>query len=244
MIAAETIERQETVLVVVAVKEFAELVAVHRVVGGVEVEHDAFRRQDVLRQKGVDEKVLHGGELRGDLLVSAAGIGPDGREFQAIERALAGQRLAGVAWVLAARPGRVRLADEHGQQRIVPQPVVIDQILVAQTQTEDALLQKIHQRVLDGLGVAVVGETSGELRDESKAVVDLPQQQAAAVGTDRSAIKPRDDIASRQAVKLKRLWVTLCDHETASSLIRKCGRLPSLTTDDAVSLLPGVRNSG
>ena len=40
VIAGEDIERQEAVVVVVAVKEAPFLVAVHRVVGGIEVEHD------------------------------------------------------------------------------------------------------------------------------------------------------------------------------------------------------------
>ena len=64
--------------------------------------------------------------------------------------------------------------------------------------------------MLDRLGVAMIGETLGESLDESKPVVDLPQQQPAAVGTDPPAVKPRDDIPSEQPVKLKRPRVTLC----------------------------------
>ena len=53
MPAAEHIERQVAVAVVVAVEEPPLLVAVQRIVGGVEVEHDLLRRLGV----GVEEEV-------------------------------------------------------------------------------------------------------------------------------------------------------------------------------------------
>ena len=55
LIAAEHIERQEAVAIVVAVKEPSLLFAMHRIVGGVEVEHQFIRR----RIKGGDEGLDH-----------------------------------------------------------------------------------------------------------------------------------------------------------------------------------------
>ena len=56
--AAEDVERQVAVAVVVAVEEPPLLVAVQRVVGGVEVEHDLLRRPVVGVEEEVDEQRL------------------------------------------------------------------------------------------------------------------------------------------------------------------------------------------
>ena len=44
LLAAEDVQRQEAVVVVIAVEEPPFLLAVHQIVGGVEVEHQFFRR--------------------------------------------------------------------------------------------------------------------------------------------------------------------------------------------------------
>ena len=94
MIAAEDVQGQVAECVVVAVKETSQLVAVQGDVGGVQVQDDALRGDDELRQEGLDEEALHGVGVGHDLLVAARAAGADGGEFEAVEGALAGQGFA------------------------------------------------------------------------------------------------------------------------------------------------------
>ena len=132
MIAAENVERQIAILVIVAVEEAAELTAVQREVGAVQVQDDALGRDDVLLHEGVHEEPLHGVEVGHGLLVPAGGVGADGRKFETVEGALAGQGLALVAGPDALLALRIVLADQHGQERIVAKAVVVDEVFVAQ----------------------------------------------------------------------------------------------------------------
>src|SRR5215210_5831278 len=92
MPAAEDVERQVAVAIVVAVKEAALLMPMDRVVGRVQVQDDVARG---LGPEGVEEEVDKHGLDRGgvmpDLVIARGGI--DGRRvLQSIERALARQR--------------------------------------------------------------------------------------------------------------------------------------------------------
>ena len=97
MVAAEDGGRQVAVVLVVGVEEASQLVAVGRVVGGVEVEHDPLGRPRVGLEEEVHEEAFDVAGAAGDLLVAAVSVGADGGEFEAVERALAGQGLAAVA---------------------------------------------------------------------------------------------------------------------------------------------------
>ncbi len=71
-------------------------------------------------------------ELVVTVLADLAGV------LQPVERRLAGERAA-------------RLVDDGGERRIEAQRVVVDEVLVAEREAEDALAQEVRQRVLDGL---------------------------------------------------------------------------------------------
>lgn len=129
-------------------------------------------------------------------------------------------RLAAVA-TAACEPFRIVLADQHCPERIVPQRVVIQQVFVAQAECEDPLLEQVHQRMFDQLGIAVVGETPRELLDEPEAVLDLFQQQSTAVRCDPAAIQPGRHRAPADLWKQQPAPATLCFPETASVLVRK-----------------------
>ena len=70
MPAAEHVERQIAVAVVVAVEEPAFLMAVQRVVGGVEVENDLLGRPGVRLEEEIDEQRLDRRRVVADLLVA------------------------------------------------------------------------------------------------------------------------------------------------------------------------------
>jgi hypothetical protein len=70
-------------------EEPAFLVAVQRVVGGVEIEDDLARRCLVRGEEEVDEQALDGGAVMADLMVAR---GSDRRMLEPVQRALAGER--------------------------------------------------------------------------------------------------------------------------------------------------------
>src|SRR6202011_3691193 len=107
MSAAEHIERQIAVAVVVAVKEPAFLMAVQRVVGGVEIEHDLARRIDVRGEKQLDEQRLDRRPVMAYLVIARPPA--LGRlVLQAVQRALARQRRRRLG-------GAVELAEQHAE---------------------------------------------------------------------------------------------------------------------------------
>ena len=68
--AAEHVERQIAVAIVVAVKEAAFLVAVQRIVGGVQVEDDLLRRPAMGIKEQVDEQPLDRVAVVADLVIA------------------------------------------------------------------------------------------------------------------------------------------------------------------------------
>jgi hypothetical protein len=89
--AAEDVEREIAEAVVVAVEEPAFLMAVDRIIGGIEVEYDLLRRTAVRIEKQIDKQRLDGGGIVTDLVIARRrGLA----QFEAVERALASQRRA------------------------------------------------------------------------------------------------------------------------------------------------------
>ena len=89
---AEHVERQVAVLFIVAVEEPSLLLAVQRDVGVVEIQHDLARRTVVRFEKEIDQQRIDQRSVAIDLVILRR-VAPR-RVFQAIERALASQRLA------------------------------------------------------------------------------------------------------------------------------------------------------
>jgi hypothetical protein len=118
--AAEHIERQIAVAIVIAVEEPALLMAVQRIVGGIEIKDDLLRRPCVGLEEQIDEQPLDRRWIVTDLVI-ARRLGP--AQLQPVERRFAGNRRA----VLTPRR---ELAGQHRHQRVVAQRVVIDQILI------------------------------------------------------------------------------------------------------------------
>jgi hypothetical protein len=96
------------------------------------------------------------------------------RSLQTVQRRLAGDRRAVGAT-------RLQLARQHGEQRIVPQRVVIVQILIAQRQAEYPLTDQRGDRMLDQPRIAPVDEALRHALDQFYCLVRAPQQQTASV---------------------------------------------------------------
>ena len=71
MPAAEHVQRQIAIAVVIAVKEAAFLVAMQRIIRGVEVQDDLFGRRCVRLEKEVDEQAFNRRAIVSDLVVAA-----------------------------------------------------------------------------------------------------------------------------------------------------------------------------
>jgi hypothetical protein len=244
MVAAEDIQRQIAVRVVIAVKEAAELMAMQRVVGGIHIQDHARRRHHVLLQEGLHQKGLQGVQVGHNLFVAAGGVGPHRGEFEAVERTLARQRFAAVALAQALAALGIVLGDQHGHEGVMPQLVVVVEIFVAQAQTEDALLDQFGQGVFDEVRVAAICETAGKLFDKTKLGFDLPQQQSARIGGDLAAIKATHHRARTQVLEKQLRLPTLCHSKTAPSLRRNAFDTQTFTSRRAVLFLLSVRNAG
>jgi hypothetical protein len=159
------------------VEESPGLMAVQWVFRRIHVQHDALRQRLVRVEEDIDEEILHRLTVHGDLLVTTVGIGPDRSEFQAVERALAGQGLALVPLPRAIFTQRILLAHQHRQQRIVTQGVMIVEVFVTQAQSVHPLGNQIRNAVLDEIRIAMVGETAGELPQNARDPLGLTQKQ-------------------------------------------------------------------
>ena len=136
--------------------------------------------------------------------VGAAGLA-QGCVLEPIECALAGQGRA-------VRPARLQLAGEHRQHRIMPQGVVVEQVLVAEGKAKDALTDQRSDLVLDPLRSAGVAEAGGEAPDQVDGAVRRAEQQRTGVGGDRPAVEASDHRAPLNGCKRKQRRATLCAH--------------------------------
>ena len=72
---------------------------------------------------------------------------------------------------------------------------MIVEVLVAQRQGVDALSDPLFHGVFGEVGVSVVGETGGELADDSGESLGLAEQQRAAVGGDVATVEVGEDLS-------------------------------------------------
>ena len=203
MPAAEHVQRQIAVAVIVAVEEAALLVTMQRIIGGIEIEDDPFRRLLVRLEEEFDEQALDRPGLMADLVIAVERRGRC--MLEPVQRALAGQRRA-VGAV------RLELADQGRQHRIVAQLVVVDEILVAQREAADALHQHGPDAVLDQFRPASVGEASRQAPHQTDRPVRGPEQQRARVRGHLAAVERRHHLASFDGFKSEQIAATLCRH--------------------------------
>ena len=162
-----------------------------------------------------------------DLVIARAVRG----SLQTIQRALARERRALIPSL------RFELSQRRRPQRIVPQLVVIDRILVAQRQAQHPLPYQRFHRVLDQIRIAPVIETTREALDQPKATIQPREQQHTRIGTDRTTVERRDDAASLDRFKFELLRVTLCLHRGLAK-----SRLSISARDTFTTLAPVFRS--
>jgi len=97
----------------------------------------------------------------------------------------------------AQRPCRAsRATEHHPEHRVVAQPVVVDQVLVAERDAEHPLPDQRRHLVDHPFRRPPVGEAGREALDEPDRPVGRPEQQPAGVRGDRAAIEIRHHSAA------------------------------------------------
>ena len=174
MPAAEDVERQVAVAVVVAVEEPAFLLPVQRIIGGIEIERDLRRGFGVGIKEQIDEQGLDGRAIGGNVGIAGWLVAA---ELQPVQRALAGQRRA------VAAGGR-QLARKRRQHRIVAQLIVVDEVLIAERNADNALHNQRLDGVLGKVGIAAVIEAwrPGDGSDQGRERSAAPSKGAAFAG--------------------------------------------------------------
>ena len=234
MPAAEHVERQVAVVVVIAVEKAPLLVPEERVVGGVEIERDLRRRRAMGVEEEIDEQGFDRGCVMADLVV-ARRLRP--AQLQPVERRFAGQ--GGAIGAL----GR-GLAGQHRQHRVVAQLVVVDQVFVAQRDAEHPLPDQGRHRVLDQIRHPAVLEAAGKPLDQPGRPVGRTQQHRPGLRGHRAAVKRRHHRSPLDTCKAKQIRATLCLHRIppGAETNRSCN---TIFSDQAAPMhLPPLRNPG
>src|SRR3974377_889188 len=185
--------------------------AVNWIVSRVEVQDDPIRRINMSLKEQLDEELLDGPCVTSDFLVPAPLVGADWTQFQAVERALAGQSLTLVSLPDSRLTGRIHLSHDSCQQGIAPQIIMVIEVFIAQSQGVNPLSDEMLKRVLDEFRVTVVSEAGGKLTDDGGDFLGLAEQQAAAVRGDVAAVERRENLTSSQDGEIQVDCVGLID---------------------------------
>jgi len=206
--AGEDVQWQIAIAVVERIEVPPFLLAVDRIVRGIEIDDQPARRLVVGLCHHRHKQTFHRGGVVRDLVIW---VRPDLRRMlQPIEGRLASERRA-----IRALGGQS--AAEHAEHRIVAQLIVIDDVLVAERDTKNALAQHRRQLVNGERRVAAVLEASGEARHEADRLVGLAEQQRAGVGGDRAAVESAHNLTAFDGSEIERILTTLCRHRGSPS---------------------------
>ena len=94
--------------------------------------------------------------------------------------------------------------------RIVGGGVEVVEVFVAQGESVDPLGNEFGNRVLDPLGIAMVGETGGESAEDADLGFHLPQEEAAGVRSDGSAVESGRDGPTAEPLESELPYATHC----------------------------------
>jgi hypothetical protein len=232
--AAEHVQRQIAVAIIVAVEEAAFLVAMQAIVGRIQIEDDLLGRGLVRLEEEADEQALDRRRIMPDLVITARS---QRRMLEPVERALAGQRGTVLAFGL-------ELAGERREHRVVPELVVVDQILVTECDAEHALRHHRRDRVLDLRLRALVEETRREPSRQADRPIGRAEQQTAGVRRDLPAIERGHHLAPFDHFITEQVTATLCRHRGAPLRQLKSLWQKSYARFRAPMHLLAVRNPG
>ena len=211
MLAAEDVERQVAVAIVIAVKEPSLLMPVQRVVGSIEIEGDLLRCLAMRFEEEIDKELLDRCPVIADLVIACR---LRATQLQPVEGRFAGQRRA-------VRAPRRQLAGQYRHYRVMAQLVMVDQVFVAQRNPKHTRPNKRWHRVFDQLPHTAVRKTRGKPIDQSDRTIRRTQQQGTGIRGDLAAVERRDHRASFDACKTEQIRATLRLHRGSPSVLRQ-----------------------
>ncbi len=177
LLAAEHVQRQIAILVVIAVKEASLLLTEQRVVGGVKVQHEFLGRT-----------LETGDELLHQHFVQPSGGGSVGPFLQ------------------PAQCGRTGHIPIHAHRRlhghVATQRSVVVQVLPAQRQSIDPLAQHVAHLVRDQQRTARISDAARCRLDQTELAISRPQQHDAAVTGHAATVKSAFHHTSAKPTKI------------------------------------------
>ena len=176
-----------------------------RVVGGVEIEDDLLRRAAMRLKEQVDQQPLDHRPIVADLMVAGR---QRPAQFESVQRRFACHRRA----ILSPR---FQLAGEDRHHRVMTELIVVDQVFIAERQSEHPLADQRLDLVLDQLWAAKVAEAGREAIDEADRPVGRAKQHRAGIRSDASAVESGHHRTSFHGYKSKQIRDTVCLHRGA-----------------------------
>ena len=144
-----------------------------------------------------------------DLVIARGGI--RGRMLQPVERALAGQRRgSGIIRLEPAQQG-----PEHG---VMPQVVVVDEVLVAERQAEDALPHQAPHPMGDESGMTPIAKARGEPVNEPDGPIRRAEKKSPGIRGHAPAIELRHEFTASRSSERHPGRATVCGHRGPPSV--------------------------
>ena len=109
-------------------------------------------------------------------------------------------------------------AGQHLKHGIVPQLVVVVEVLIAERDAEDALAEQRRHRMQERVRVAAILEAAREPLDQADRSVRGSEQQPAGMRGDLAAVERAHNLATLHGSEIERILATVCVHRGRSPL--------------------------
>src|SRR5260370_37307853 len=196
-------EGQITVAAIEAVKETSFLMTVQRIVTGIQIDDDLLAMLGQTAhphpQKGVLDRLMVGADFMTTCIFIVT-------EFQPVESRSAGQRLTLILRSTLSSQ-RILFPDRYGKERIEPQKIMIIEILIACGQSQQTLGHQFADGVFDQKRVTEIAKAPGQGPRETQALINLAQQEHAAIAAEVSRGEVGNHLTRTQAIKEQGLEV-------------------------------------
>jgi len=206
-VADKDIERQITIVAIIGVEVPALLRAVQQVAHRIQIDHHFARVPGQAARPHPQETLLDLVRIvRQPMTARLLVVG----QLQSVERGRGGQRHAAMLRQKTILPERIAFVAGGGQQRVQAETVVIVEVFITQRQPIEPLGQQLLERVIDKTLIAGIDKASRQRAGQTQAVINLAQEQDAAVAGERAAGKIGHDLTRTQVLKEHGLVTTVC----------------------------------
>ena len=215
---AKTVKRQIAITAVISMKEDSLLRSVQRVVGRVKIQNDfptpARDRFDSL----LNEQPLNLPGLGQYLLVAT--ITPERAEFHPVQCRVPRQRLSFGRLANPILSEHVLLPGHQRAERIIPQPILVVEIFVAQRQRLNPLIDQFLHAVFHQWLKTMIRKTSRQPVQRPSLELDLPNEEQSSVAAQMAPAKIHRHFPPQMGLKFKSFLPTVCHSEVGFIVCR------------------------